>query len=147
MLPKKNTDMKHIKLFEEFVAEPKNNSYPLNEMDMDSILRIADALIYLVTGLTVLGITGEAIDAIKRKIQKLKDVRAKGKINKDSIEDIVNDIEGLVNDLPVGKRNFLKGLLNKLKGTIDDEGNIDKDTALYFQREIDKYSNQYGIKK
>ena len=116
-------------------------------MDADSMLRIASALIYLVTGLTVFGITGEAIDAIKRKIQKLKDIRAKGKISKDSIEDIVNDIEGLVNDLPVGKRNFLKGLLNKLKGTIDDEGNIDKDTALYFQREIDKYSNQYGIKK
>jgi len=139
--------MKHIKLFEEFVVEPKNNSYPLNEMDADSMLRIANVLFYIVSVLTIWDFTGEAIDAIKRKIQKLRDIRAKGKISKGSIEDIVNDIEGLVNDLPVGKRNFLKGLLNKLKGTIDSEGNIDKDNALYFQREVDKYVKQYGISK
>lgn len=147
MLPKKNTDMKHIKLFEEFVAEPKNNSYPLNEMDVHSMFVIGNTLFFIVSILTIWEVTGEAIDAVKQQVQKLKDLKDKRKISKDSIEDIVNDIEGLVNDLPTGKKNFLKGLLNKLKGTIDSEGNIDKDEALYLQREVDKYSNQYGIKK
>jgi hypothetical protein len=137
--------MKYIKLFEEFVAESKNNSYPLNEMNAHLTVTIVNALFFTVSVLTIFGFTGEAIDAIKRNIQKLKDVKDKRKINKDSIEDIVNDIEGLINDLPAGKRNFLKGMLNKLKGTIDSEGNIDKDEALYLQREVDKYAKQYGV--
>ena len=139
--------MKHIETFEQFITESKNNSYPLNEMNMQLTVAIANALFFIVSVLTIYGFTGEAIDAIKRNIQKLKDVKDKRKINKDSIEDITNDIEGLINELPVGKRNFLKGLISKLKGTVDDTGNIDKDNALYLQREIDKYSNRYGIKK
>jgi hypothetical protein len=131
----------------DFIEESKNNSYPLNEMDMGSMLTIANALFFIVSFLTIYGFTGEAIDAIKRNIQKLKDIKDKRKINKDSIEDITNDIEGLINDLPVGKRNFLKGLISKLKSTVDDTGNIDKDSALYLQREIDKYATQYGVSK
>ena len=128
------------------IVKSKNNSYPLNEMDMGVALTIANSLFFIVSVLTIYGFTGEAIDAIKRNIQKLKDIKDKRKINKDSIEDITDDIEGFINELPVGKKNFLKGLISKLKSTVDASGNIDKDSALYLQREIDKYANQYGIK-
>ena len=143
---KKNTGMKHIETFEQFITESKNNSYPLNEMDMHTALIIANSLFFIVSVLTIYGFTGEAIDAIKRNIQKLKDIKDKRKINKDSIEDITYEIENLVDQLPIGKKNFLKGLISKLKSTVDASGNIDKDSALYLQREIDKYANQYGIK-
>ena len=138
--------MKHIETFEQFITESKNNSYPLNEMDMHAAFTIANSLFFIVSVLTLYGFTGEAIDAIKRNIQKLKDVKDKRKINKDSIEDITYEIENLVDQLPIGKKKFMKSLLSKLRGTVDSSGKIDKDSALYLQREIDKYTQQYGIK-
>lgn len=139
--------MKHIETFEQFIAESKNNSYPLDEMDIGGGLStLASSLFFIVSVLTIYGFTGAAIDAIKRNIQKLKDVKDKRKINKDSIEDITDEIEDLVDQLPIGKKRFMKGLISKLKSTVDASGNIDKDSALYLQQEIDKYANQYGIK-
>lgn len=38
LLPKKNTDMKHIETFEQFIAESKNNSYQLFDNFGDAAL-------------------------------------------------------------------------------------------------------------
>jgi hypothetical protein len=144
--------MKYVKLFEEFVAESADvklapNNQSLNEVDIHMSLRAIVLIGWILSTLAIFGIAGEAIDGIKRQVQKLKDLKDKRKISKDSIEDIVNEIEGVLDQLPAGKKRFMKGLLTKLKSTVDNEGNVNKDDALYLKREVDKYATQYGISK